>query len=270
MIAVAAVPAAALGVLAQVVWTARRPRPDLQPGYDVEALAAPAQEVGPGTRPVELVFLGDSLAAGVGAPTASESLPALVAGRVADRIGRSVHVVGHGVSGERTAGVTATQVPLVRGPVDVVVVVIGSNDVTGLTPPWDLYRDTRELLAAVNSAAVGRAGGPPVVLTGIPLFGGPLLRPPLLWVAAAYAKVLRGIQRRAARRPVGPGATSAPGGVTLVEIAREASPRFAGRPEAMSGDGYHPSPVGYGFWADAIAPAVVEAYAAAVAYSASR
>jgi lysophospholipase L1-like esterase len=28
-------------------------------------------------------------------------------------------------------------------------------------------------------------------------------------------------------------------------------------PEATSSDGFHPSPIGYGFWADAIAPAIV-------------
>ncbi|MBA3586444.1 MAG: SGNH/GDSL hydrolase family protein, partial [Chloroflexi bacterium] len=40
------------------------------------------------------------------------------------------------------------------------------------------------------------------------------------------------------------------------------SPRFEGRPEATSSDGFHPSPIGYGFWADAIAPAVVAAFEA--------
>jgi lysophospholipase L1-like esterase len=49
--------------------------------------------------------------------------------------------------------------------------------------------------------------------------------------------------------------------VVFVDLAEQASPRFLGVPEATSPDGFHPSPVGYGFWADALAPAVVEALA---------
>lgn len=45
----------------------------------------------------------------------------------------------------------------------------------------------------------------------------------------------------------------------FVDLAAEASPRFAGVPEATSSDGFHPSPIGYGFWADAIALTVVNA-----------
>jgi lysophospholipase L1-like esterase len=41
-----------------------------------------------------------------------------------------------------------------------------------------------------------------------------------------------------------------------VDLAAEASPRFLDTPEATSSDGFHPSPIGYGFWADALAPAV--------------
>jgi lysophospholipase L1-like esterase len=65
-----------------------------------------------------------------------------------------------------------------------------------------------------------------------------------------YSGVLRGEQRAAAagRR-----------GVWFVDLAADASPRFEGVPDATSSDGFHPSPIGYGFWADAIAPAVVDA-----------
>jgi lysophospholipase L1-like esterase len=50
-------------------------------------------------------------------------------------------------------------------------------------------------------------------------------------------------------------------GARFVDLAAEASPRFLGVPEATSSDGFHPSPVGYGFWADALAPAVVDGVA---------
>ncbi|MDP8969765.1 MAG: SGNH/GDSL hydrolase family protein, partial [Actinomycetota bacterium] len=77
----------------------------------------------------------------------------------------------------------------------------------------------------------------------------PALDQPLRALVGAYAGLLRERQRAAA------GA----GGAVFVDIAALASPRFLDRPESMSPDGFHPSAVGYGFWADALAPAVAAA-----------
>lgn len=229
---------------AQVYYAATVARPDLEPTYEIET-SVDARGDAPTLR---LVVLGDSLAAGVGAPTVDGALPTLIAERVAPALGRPVAVLGHGVSGARTDEVRTAQVPMLGDePADVVVIVIGSNDVTHLTPPWTLRRQTAELLAEARAAA----DGAPIVLAGIPLFGGADRLPlPLRWVVMAYAKPLRATQREAALDA---------DGVRYVNIARDASPRFRGVPDAMSADGYHPSPVGYGFWADAIAPAVVDA-----------
>lgn len=238
------VPLAALALLgAQAYYASTVERPDLHPSYDVVYRAGRG-----GGEPLRLLVLGDSTAAGVGAPTVEGSLPALVAERVARALDRPVTATGHGVSGARTADVLAEQVPLLAGaPADVVVIAIGSNDVTHLTPPWTLRRRTADLLSAAREAAPGT----PIVLAGIPLFGGADRLPqPLRWVVGAYARPLRAAQAEAA---------IAADGVRYVNIARDASPRFRGVPDAMSADGYHPSPVGYGFWADAIAEQVVPA-----------
>lgn len=237
------VPLTAVALLgAQVYYAATVDRPDLEPTYEVET-----QVEAPGDgAPLRMVVLGDSLAAGVGAPTEGSALPTLVAERVASTLGRPVAVLGHGVSGARTEAVRVGQVPMLADePADVVVVVVGSNDVTHLTPPWTLRRQTALLLDEAREAA----DGAPIVLAGIPLFGGADRLPlPLRWVVMAYARPLRAVQRHAALDAEG---------VRYVDIARDASPRFRGVPDAMSDDGYHPSPVGYGFWADAIAPEVV-------------
>lgn len=245
------VPVAAVALLAtQAYLTARSERPDVDPTYEV------ATTVGAGGEPLRLTVLGDSTAAGVGAPTLEGALPVLVAERVAATLGRRVHVIGHGVSGARTDDTRVEQVPLLEGTdPDVVVITVGSNDVTHLTPPWVLRRQTSELLAAARAASApagtGPSAGVPVVLAGIPLFEGATALPqPLRSVVVAYAGPLRNAQREAAL---------AADGVRLVEIARDASPRFRDVPDAMSADGYHPAPTGYGFWADAIAPEVVAA-----------
>jgi lysophospholipase L1-like esterase len=237
-----------LAVLGVEVWvTVGREYLSGDPGFVVDETVRPAAGARGGAGAVELVMLGDSQVAGVGSPTVAESLAVLVAQRVADRTGRPVHVVGYGVSGARTSDVATDQVPaLVDARADVVVIMVGANDVTHATPSWVLRERTEALLR--TAAEQGRA---PVVLAGIPRFRAvPALPQPLRALTDAYAVPLRAAQRRA---------VEAVEGARFVEIARDASPRFLGRPSAMSEDGFHPSPEGYGYFADAIAPVVVAA-----------
>lgn len=204
--------------------------------------------VGPETgdaAPFELRVLGDSTAAGVGTDTAAESLPVLLAERVSQRLGRTVHVVGLGVSGARTADIGQQQLPDVGDDVDALVILVGSNDVIHVTPPSRLQAQTLTLVEDVT------ADGMPVVLGGIPRFAGvTAFAQPLRAVSDGYAAIQRERQREA---------VSQVPGATFVDIAALASPRFVGRPEAFSSDEFHPSTIGYAFWADALAPAVVAA-----------
>jgi len=213
------------------------------PGYRVSARVDPSG--GPTMAPsVRLAVLGDSTVVGVGSPTVLESLPVLIAQRTADELGRSVEVVGFGVAGARTATLTSDQLPLVERGFDAMVLVIGANDATHATPWWELGRQTSEMLE--KASAIGAS----VVLAGTPRFSGTEIIPePLRTIVDRYSAVLRSEQAAAA---------VATPGVRFVDLAAEASPRFAGRPGATSSDGFHPSPIGYGFWADAIAPALVE------------
>ena len=214
------------------------------PGYRVDSRVEPSS--GPTDASViRLAVLGDSTVAGVGSPTEGESLPVLIAQRVADESGRPVEVTGFGVSGARTATLTSEQLPLPAGAFDVAVLVIGSNDATHATPWPDVRRQTIAMLVLASDS------GAAVVLAGAPRFSGTDIIPePLRTMVDRYAGVLAGEQRAAVAQV--PGAR-------FVDLASDASPRFVGRPDATSSDGFHPSPIGYGFWADAIAPVVVEA-----------
>lgn len=237
----AAIAAVALLLLGQVIVARGRT-------YLVNVDFTVDRTVGPdlgSTDPFELRVLGDSTAAGVGADAIADALPVLIAERVAQRIGRPVHVVGHGVSGARTADVRREQLGRLDDDVDAIVIAVGSNDVLHLTPTPRLQDQTRDLLEDAH------ATGAPVVLGGIPRFAGvTALGRPLRDVTDRFAAIQREAQRRAAA-PVD--------GAVFVDIAALASPRFAGRPESFSSDDFHPSTVGYGFWADALAPAVVSA-----------
>lgn len=247
----AAVTVAILGV--EVWLAAGREYLASDPEFVIDEIVRPAAR-GPvagaaEAAPITLVMLGDSQVAGVGSPSVAESLAVLVAQRVADHAGRPVHVVGYGVSGARTRDVTTEQVPsLVNAEADVVVIMVGANDVTHLTPFWSMEERTEVMLRAA-----AEHGGAPVVLAGIPRFRAvPALDQPLRALTDAYAVPLRAAQRRAVAEVAA---------ARYVEIARDASPRFLGRPSAMSEDGFHPSPEGYGYFADAIAPTVVDALA---------
>lgn len=231
--------AAVLG--AEIGFTLSREYLPGDPGFLVD------ERVPGGSEPaLELVVLGDSTVAGVGSPTVAESLPVLLAQRVAERLGRDVHVVGYGRAGARTEDVRTEQVPrLLDAGVDVVVIIAGANDTTHATRS----RLLREQTAALLREAADRTGAP-VVLGGIPRFRAvPALAEPLRTLVDVAANPRRAAQRAAAAETGG----------LFVDLAAEASPRFLGLPESMSSDGFHPSPLGYGFWADALAPVVADA-----------
>lgn len=243
--AAAALAAAALATAAfALAWQAVRARGrEVLPrerGFHIEGLAC-RRAAGP---PVRLAVAGDSTVAGVGVADARATLPVMLGERVAERIGRPVHVDAFEMTGALTRDVTAGQLDEVAAcDPDVLMAVCGSNDVIHATPPWRLWRDVRELSDAVADLGV------PLVLAGIPLFqGATIVGRPLRDVLGGYAWLLRRVQRRAVQGRA----------CVLVDIAAHASPRFAGVPEAMSIDGFHPAEVGYGFWADALAPAVVD------------
>lgn len=227
-------------IATELVLLSRRKFLPLDPGYVVDELILSPD--GEGEDPIRLAVLGDSTVAGVGSPTAAESLPALIARRVAASTSRPVRVTGHGVSGART-GAAAQQLNGIEESVDAVVVIVGANDATHATPWPRFRRELEALLAATASRATV------TVLAGTPRFHrNPIIPEPLRTFVDRYASLLRGQQRAAAR---------AVAGVRFVDLAAEASPRFLGVPEATSVDGFHPSPIGYGFWADALAPSVV-------------
>lgn len=231
-------------IFVEFVLVSRREFLSSDPGYSVEGTLDPAGGAGGG--PLELAVLGDSTVAGVGSPIEAESLPVLIAQRTADLVGRPVHVVGFGVPGARTATLISVQLPMIEaGQFDAIVLVIGSNDATHATPWWELREQTAAMLEQATQL------GAPVVLAGTPRFSGTEIIPqPLRWMVDAYSGVLR-------RQQVA--AVEAAPDARFVDIAADASPRFEGVPEATSSDGFHPSPIGYGFWADAVALSVAEA-----------
>lgn len=152
-------PAAALPLLLVLAAACGRQAPEPPGPPDPTAMAAPAPQASTGT----LVFLGDSLTAGLGLPR-EEAFPALIEARLAAE-GRPWKVVNAGISGDTTAGGAARLDWIYRQKVDVMFVCLGANDGLRGIPVHETERNLRTILARA------RKEGTRVVLAGIQLPG---------------------------------------------------------------------------------------------------
>jgi len=221
------------------------------PGFAINHIIMPSSGEPADPTRLNIVVLGDSTTAGVGVSRPEDTLPYLLARRIADAEMRSVRVVSYGWAGARVADLPREQVrrasaksrPKDRGPflpgADVVAVVIGSNDATHRTPPGRYRADLRAALEGIREQAPQAR----IVLAGIPAFRGalPALQP-LIFIADQYGRLLRPISRAEAAR-IGAAHADLQSGVPLL---------IAGREDALSSDQFHPSAVGYDAWAEVI------------------
>lgn len=129
-----------------------------QPAAAAPAPAAPAPEARRDEGPL-LVFLGDSLTAGLGLPE-DQAYPAVLDRRL-DAEGTPVRALNAGVSGDTTAGGLARLDWLLKQKPDVLVVGLGANDgLRGL----DLAETEKNLREIVRR---GKASGARVLLLGM-------------------------------------------------------------------------------------------------------
>jgi acyl-CoA thioesterase-1 len=191
--------------------------PETSPAGDAApaAPAAPAAQAVPAApakaaKP-RIVFLGDSLTAGLGLP-ADQSYPALIGKKLKDR-GYPHEVVNAGISGDTSAGGARRLDWSLEGDVRVLVLALGANDGLRGLPPDDLKKN----LAAMLDRAAAR--GIPVILAGMEA-------PPNN--GADYTRAFRGV---------------------YAELAKKHRVRFipfllqgvAGDPSLNQADGIHPN-----------------------------
>ncbi|HYY10314.1 MAG TPA: SGNH/GDSL hydrolase family protein [Kineosporiaceae bacterium] len=193
---------------------------------------------------LRLAVLGDSIAYGTGAARTADTLgPRLTAALAATGV-RAEHRV-FAVPGAVSADLAAQAERARAWRAQLVVIVVGANDLTRLVPP---ERAADALGAAV---AVLRGAGAQVVLAPAPdLSIVPHVPPFLREVVRAGSAVLRAAQVRVVR---------AAGGL-VADADGTTSTAFAADPALFSGDRFHPSSAGYAVIAAALAP-VVEAAA---------
>lgn len=211
-----------------------------------EALPADRVYRGDGAQIIDLLLVGDSIAAGLGAEKPGGTLGRQVAKRLARRTGRTVRlrvVARVGAETSMLAEQLATLEPDYRPHVSVVVV--GGNDVTHRVRT----RDSRAHLAAVVAALKDR--GSAVVVGTCPDLGALGAVPqPLRALAGLMSRRLAAAQRQVA----------AEGGAYAVTLATVVGPFFVTRPDEMfAADRFHPSGAGYRRTAKALLPSVLAA-----------
>ncbi|WP_226532454.1 SGNH/GDSL hydrolase family protein [Microbacterium paraoxydans] len=197
-------------------------------------------------EPLDLLLLGDSIAAGLGAERRKETL----GGRLARATGRRMHRPVR----LRTAAVVGAESPDLSAQLDalpagyrphVAVIVVGGNDVTHRLPVALSAQCLQETIRRLSASGVG------VVVGTCPDLGA--LRPvpqPLRRIASSLSRRLAEIQGATARRA----------GAEPVDLRRAVGPMFFDEPERMfSLDRFHPSALGYRRTAEALTPAVCRA-----------
>ncbi|GAA1657678.1 SGNH/GDSL hydrolase family protein [Actinoplanes couchii] len=192
---------------------------------------------GSGT-PLRLTVLGDSTAAGCGVTGDEEAFAAGFAREVAERTGRPVDWQAVGQFGATARRIRHRLVPRLDDDLDLVVLLAGANDVmAGRTP--DMWRD--DLTAILGELA---ARSHRVLVAGIP----PLTRFPAIPSTLARFLSERAAALDAVSREV---CAQNPGRTTFVD-----SPAGTPPPGFFSGDRFHPSALGYRFWARDVAAQV--------------
>jgi lysophospholipase L1-like esterase len=185
---------------------------------------------GPGAA-LRLLVLGDSAAAGVGAPTQADAL----AGQLVDALSDSFQVRWKLIA--RTGATTQTALEHLRKiegqAFDVVVTSLGVNDVTSGQSLDNWRRLQRELVALLHSKFRAQH----VLLSGLPpMHKFPALPQPLRWYIGSRAKQFDSALEALANT-----------GCEFVKLAYTMDTQF------MAADGFHPGPAIYALWGADIA-----------------
>lgn len=125
---------------------------------EVQATRASAPAAAAVARP-RIVFLGDSLTAGLGLPR-EQAVPSLIQARL-DAEGYRYEVVNAGNSGDTSAGGLSRLDWSLDGDVDVLVIELGANDGLRGLPPSQLKRNLNEIITRAKQRGIT------VILTGM-------------------------------------------------------------------------------------------------------
>ena len=242
----AATTAAVPAVEALLIWRTRRPAvpgPHHQDGILPGGCDTPDADT-----PLPLLWLGDSLASGVGADHRDAAFPRRAAALFGSMDGRSVHLTCLATPGAKAADVLKHQVPTAVALLQadsVVVVTVGSNDVGNLTRPRRFRREYAAILDELSNT------GATVITVGLPNMGAATVMAQPLRAIAGWAgrRADRQVQRLAAAR-----------GAHYVDI-NLTPPSGMKSLVYLAADGWHPNNDTYHLWAHGFATTLISVLA---------
>jgi len=203
----------------------RVPKLDEPPG--------PRQGVTGHGRAIKLLVLGDSAAAGVGAPHQDQALTGQVVKRLSDAYCVTWRVVAR--TGQRTSTMQEWLDAMEPQHYDVAVTSLGVNDVTALVARshW------RSRQAALRETLRNKFGVSSIVVSGLPpMHGFPALPQPLRWhIGSRATQFNRDLAADVADDPT----------ASFVDL------RFTEDLALMASDGFHPGPLVYAEWGQRVA-----------------
>jgi len=205
-------------------------RPFQNPSHEPQSFGTTGAEI-------RYVVLGDSTAAGQGGNYENG-----IAVGTARELARARHVkmTNFAVSGARARDVIDVQLTEAeRLHPDVVLVAVGANDVTHLTPVASVHASLLEIVRRLRTANPEVA----IVLTGYPDMGTPpriplLLRPLAGWRARSLNSMVEALARDEK--------------VTFAPIARVTGPFFKRDRTLFAADRFHPNDRGYATWIEVL------------------
>lgn len=194
--------------------------------------AAPWHGSLPGPDPLRLLVLGDSTAAGVGAPTQDTALPGALARQLATRLGRGVEWRAVGENGATSRDLIGRYLgEATSEPFELVFLTVGANDALGIRSRGAFARDIRTIVARLRAASPRAT----ILMSSLPAFHRfELLPNPLRWNLALHSRSLEDAARTVMAAT--PNATMSP----------KPPPYSAG---FFASDLFHPSEQGYRDWA---------------------
>jgi lysophospholipase L1-like esterase len=194
--------------------------------------------------PIRIAMLGDSTAAGYGVHTDRDTPAAQLAIGISEAARRPVHVTNVAIVGAESPDLLPQVTALGTRPPELVIIMIGANDVTELTKPAVAVPFLEDAVRAL------RAMGTEVVVGTCPDLG--TIRP-LAQPLRAYA---RRLSRKMAKEQTV--AVVRAGGRT-VSLGDLLGPLFMTHLELFSEDRFHPSAAGYAEAAGAVLPSCLDA-----------
>ncbi len=215
-------------------------------GTPVDAPNIPRQPqvLGSG-RAINYLVLGDSTSIGQGA-----DYQAGIAIGTAKHLAQkgTVSMINLGVSGARSKDVQLLQLPKITQKPDVVLIAIGANDVTHITP----LGMVKQSLQATTEALVKLNCNVKIVFTGSPAMGSVHRFPQPLRLVAGYRanqvnRIFTSLNDQYS--------------TTLAPLAAKTGTAFAEDISLSAQDKFHPSAAGYALWVDVLNKSLDEALA---------